>query len=347
MATLTDVAQVSRKVVVGLIIGFFLLALLTYFVRQAQEYARLHPPKVEEKPNLAFGKLEKIAFPKQQFEKLNYHLETATGFLPDPPTLVKVYAFSEVKYPGFDPVAYGREFATRNGFTQNETKLNETEYMWTDKLNPSRTLKFDLRDQSFFIQTDLKNDADIFLSRNLPGKDGGIQVAENFLNSYDLLPDDLSNGEKNVFYYKVSPLGLLLRTILPFEANVMQVVFQRKGTDDKKIFTPDETQGQATVSFARGGESQNDYQVISLSYRFRQINLEKFGTYATKTPAAAWNELTTGKGYVANYGELVEPIVRQVYIGYIDELTPAGYLRPAWVFEGDKGFKGFVDAIAD
>jgi hypothetical protein len=70
-------------------------------------------------------------------------------------------------------------------------------------------------------------------------------------------------------------------------------------------------------------------------------------TYTLKPSSQAWEELTSGKGYILKYPAIGTTVtVRSIRLAYYDSFEPQTYLQPIFVFEGDEGFMGYVAAVA-
>lgn len=342
--TLTQVSQIARKAIYGLAIGFFVLAVTTYIMRQVEEYKRLHPPVIKEYPNYLFGKIPKIEFPKEEEPRRKFTLEIASGFFPATPEVVKVYNYKTFKAAGFDPVQSARDFAKKNNFSGGEIKINDEEYAFIDKNNRLKKMIINVVDKTFKIQSDLKTDYSLLTTYNLPSPEEAINFSFRFLQQNGLWTPKDVNNKPQILYYKITPQGELSKTILPYEANLIKVVYSRDKIDNQNTFFPKTDEG--IVSFLLAGGKDGNPVIAQMKYAYFEIDEVNFGKYLTRPPNEAWIELLEKKeGYISSQGELGQPIVRSVYLGYYDSLDGKNYLQPVWVFEGDKGFIGFVPAV--
>ncbi len=340
--TLTEIAALARKAIYFAAIGFVVLAFATYGMRQYQEYQRLHPRQVEEKPNYLFAKVPEIKFPKKNLSDLNLHLEIATGAYPEAPQLVKIYRMQSSKFPGFDPVQTARDFALKLDFTDNEKKNSDSEYEFTDKNNPTRKIIINVTNQSFKIESDLKSNYQLIAAQSLPNPEEATNFARSFLSSTGLTISHINLDSPDIFYYKLGAEGILTETLLPFDANLIKIVFKRKTIDGKQVFFDEMARGVADFSLAN--KNDNQIQVVEGEFNGDLVDETAVGTYYAKSAAAAWEEFKTKKEYIVNKGELVEPIIRNMYLGFYDDLSGT-YLQPVWVFEGDGNFRGVISAV--
>lgn len=341
--SLTKVASFARKAIYGVLIGFVVLAVTTYVMRQIQDYQRLHPPKVVKRPNYLFSKLPELVFPENNQKVDKVTLQIASGFFPETPNLVKVFAVKPQKFPGFDPVVTARNFVVRLGFSSNEKKINEKEYEFVGNTDSLKKIKVNVVLKSFDLTSDLKSGFGFIMANDLPTPGDAILFSKSSLRGNNLWVPSENAPEPLIFYYKITPKGDLMKTELPFDANLIRVVFNREKIDEKTVFVSNEETGQADLLLASGKD--NSTQIIEFKYHYFPIDEVNFGTYYTKSASQAWEEFKAGKGYVENFGLLKDPIVRSVFLGFYDSLLGSGYIYPIWVFEGDKGFRAFVSAV--
>ena len=55
--------------------------------------------------------------------------------------------------------------------------------------------------------------------------------------------------------------------------------------------------------------------------------------------------LQAGEGYVADKGTTKDAVIREVYLGYYEDWDEQEYMQPIFVFIGDNGFVGYVQAV--
>jgi hypothetical protein len=78
---------------------------------------------------------------------------------------------------------------------------------------------------------------------------------------------------------------------------------------------------------------------------YRPVDYLQMHTYPLRSVTAAWQQLQSGLGYVAQKGRHDVAVIRDVSLGYYDDYTDGEYLQPIYVFQGDGGFIGFVPAV--
>jgi hypothetical protein len=84
---------------------------------------------------------------------------------------------------------------------------------------------------------------------------------------------------------------------------------------------------------------------MEVSYNYITVDYTNLGEYPIKTVQEAWDELTSGGGYVAAF-EGPSAIVRRVVLGYYDTTGDQKYEMPIYVFSGDNGLVAYVSAVS-
>jgi hypothetical protein len=86
--------------------------------------------------------------------------------------------------------------------------------------------------------------------------------------------------------------------------------------------------------------------VVQLEYHYRPVDYAQVETYPLRTAKSAWQILQSGEGFIADKGAADEAVVREVDLGYYEDwYNEQEYLQPIYVFTGDNGFVGYVQAV--
>ena len=86
--------------------------------------------------------------------------------------------------------------------------------------------------------------------------------------------------------------------------------------------------------------------IVHLESHHRSVDYSQVATYPLRSAKSAWQVLQSGEGFVAEKGNAEEAIVREMTLGYYEDwFNEQEYLQPIYVFTGDNGFVGFVQAI--
>jgi len=88
-------------------------------------------------------------------------------------------------------------------------------------------------------------------------------------------------------------------------------------------------------------------QVVAAEYHHFALDENKNGIYPIKTSEEAWEELKSGKGYIADLGDNSKGTItiRKVYLAYYDPGQYTEYFQPVVVFEGDNNFVAYIPAV--
>lgn len=362
MATrLSTTAVTARKVIkYGLVVFVLFLIVRAAFLAALNAYIASLPPKIPP-PTVGFNKLPAIPFPLQKNElpDLEYKVETASGFLPEFPDQMKVFAFlpQVSNFNSFDKMV---ETAKVFGFTGNPIKLNNNpnivnrNYKFNHTRVPS-TIDMDSVTGAFSISFNLAADPTPLLSPSRSA-DSAIDIIKDRLNEAKILNDDLS-GQISHIYLKASGQNLSEALSLS-EADLVQVNLFRRNIDSvvdertkevKEVGFPIKTAdpNKANVWFIVSGSSEKDKEIISGEYRYFPYDANLVETYPIKTPEEALRDLVNGEGYVANIGRNLDGNITltQIYLSYYDPAEPSEFLQPIVVFEGRDEFLAYVSAV--
>ena len=129
------------------------------------------------------------------------------------------------------------------------------------------------------------------------------------------------------------------------EADFVRVDLFRKNLDDLKVLPPNPN--QSSVSWIFSGARETGKRIVEVDYAHQPVSEENYATYPFKSSATAWQELANGQGFVASLGENPQDkvTIRKVYLAYFDSDEIQDFLQPIFVFEGDKGFVGYIQAV--
>lgn len=343
MANLTQTAYITR-----LSIKLGVVALIAYVVvTNSWTYIRkvLFPPPPPKPPpaTTAFGKIPSIKFSQDStLPKLSYTLETITGSLPTLDDMGKVYTVikSSADLLSQDRM---RDIAKSAGFSEAPTNITDRLYRYT---NNTSVFEIDVITNDFSMKyNDYMNDSSILAERKLPTSDQAISEAKNFLGRIGLLPVEIQNGKGNVYYYRFTVSGMV-PAISTSEADFMRISLLKEEIDKLRVLPEKPINGPVTFLFS--GARDPNKRILEINYKINKIDRETFATYPLKPLATAWEELSTGKGYVADLGDNPNgniTIRNNIYLAYYDPNTPQDFIQPIYVFEGDRGFLGYVSAL--
>ncbi|MBU0618642.1 hypothetical protein KKD62_00225 [Patescibacteria group bacterium] len=343
MGSLTETAQVTRKVIKFGGIGLIVLILVRGIWQLGQEWYRLRNPAPPAPPTVAFGKLPAIKFPQQTPLELTYKLQTVSGTTPDLGDRNAVY-FMPYLRPNLLALERANKQVSKLDFESEPIMLDAKHYRW-EKKDIKTYLTMNIITGEIEMEYDWRSDPEILLAPNLPGQEQAISEAKNFLQQAEILTEDLQLGQAKVSYWKIVDKELVKAVSLS-EAHFVRVDFFRKNTSEVPIVTPSAEEGMVYLLFS--GSKERHKRVVKLSYHYFPVDYENLATYPLKKSSQAYRELQTREAFVATKGNNQQIItIRKISLAYFDSAEPQQYLQPVYIFEGDNGFVAYVSAIDD
>ena len=342
--TLTDAGYYGRQgVKFGLVLLVVLMVGRVVLTAAVSYYRAVHPP-APPPPTMGFGVLPSIVFPSQTAEQKPsaYQLELPTGRFPAFPDRAKVLLKVKTS-PSLLADQRAKEVAANYGFVLEPTVLSSRIYRWTKSEPLQAALEMDTQNQHFSLRTDFLSRPELLAQRNLPTDAEAVEVAKTFLSTGVDLPQDMATASGKVSYLKALG-GELAPAVSLSDADFLQVDLQRTPIDGQlPMYTPEGTKGIFSAVIA--GSRSTREQVMRAEFRYQPVDYTQVHTYPLRSPAAAWQVLQSGEGYVAQKGSLPTAVVRDVYLGYFDNTEEEEYLQPIYIFAGDGGFLGYVTAV--
>lgn len=342
MASLTEISVLARRGIKWGALILVVVMLIPGALRLAKSiYLRLNPPPPP-LPTVTYGKLPKLIFPTTGGEATpEFKLETIGGGLPgNLADQGKVYLVSVNKSRLFAEDR-AREKAKRLGFTANFVRVDDQVYRFVHQTEPAEMVVNSISG-GFSYRLDWTQDKGVYTNHTVPVGNEAVSEAKSWLNTLGLLPSELANGA-GTFKYLVATGSAMVPTELFYEANFTRVDLYRGDKDELKVMTAGADTSPVSVIFSGLSGAR---RVVSANYQFSQTLDNTFATYPLKGIQQAWNELTAGKGYLAKRaGSNIT--VRKASLAYYEASDPQDFLQPVYVFEGDAGFVGYVQAVAD
>lgn len=344
MATLTQTAYYSRKIIKYGSIGLVALIILRALFVSFRTYWKAHHPKPPPPPTVAFGKLPKLKFPpRQNLPPIGLKLETVSGTLPNLPTQAKVFFMPQAATTllAWDNT---KTWAKTLGFHREPQAPDKYNFVFASESVPQTTLKVNVLTRNFQLNYDWKNDLSILSQGSPPAENQAISIAKSFFQGAESLPEDLSLGKAEVTYLKYAN-GELEKAIFFQEANFARVNLYRSDIDGLPVLPPNPKNSNVSILIAPAQDRNRG--IMEAHYAHFPVSLEKWATYPIIDSQTAWNQLATGKGFIANLGNNPsgKVTVRNAYLAYYDSPEPQNFLQPIIVFEGDNDFFAYVQAV--
>lgn len=327
---------------------FVLIIVGRMFLNSFTAYWKATHPAPPPPPTVGFGTLPEPNFEVDSKFKAKipktYKLETATGGLGSFPTQLEVYLMPK-KTPGLLTHEEAMKFAKRYGFVFEPEVIDDTHYRFVKPGKLTKTFDLDIVNLTYTYKTDYLEKPELMLeAEDLPTKYEAVELVKRFIKTGDQLEQDIATASGEVNYLKV--VGNDLEpAIAVSDADLVSVDLNRAPIDGKyPTYTQESTHGiiHALIS----GYGKGSDQLVKVRNAYYPVDYLSFETYPLKNVKEAWNLLISGHGYVANnQSPNDQVVVREVELGYYDDINGSQYLQPIYVFKGDGNFLGFVPAI--
>lgn len=344
MATLTETAYYTRKIISWGIVGVVALLVFRFlFLGFTAWWAATHPPPPPP-PTVAFGKLPEVSFPRSAAGStdLTYNLQTVDGNTPYLGDRAKVY-FMPKPASNFLSFERAKNLANSLGFSGEASEISSRLFVWTDTELPYRTIQVDIISGNFVLKYDYKADLAIALEKDLPTKEKALSEIQSFFDRIGVSSAEILSGELKVTFFKLTGNQLTKTTSLS-EADFVRIDIFRPQLDAMPIYSYDPN--KSLVYFIFSGSKTLNKRFIEVGYTYNPISFDTSATYPIRASSDAYKELTSGNGYVASVGENNKKInILKIYLAFYEPEEPQTYLQPVYVFEGEKGFYGYVPAI--
>jgi hypothetical protein len=350
-ANLTSIAISTRRVVrYGIFFIIFMTVARGVLAVGLNIYNSV-VPKPPPAPTVRFGKLQAISFPapNQDLPQFTYTLETTTGSLPAFPTQVRVYLM-----PPYTSTLYSADDAKKNaaalGFAATPLELSPVLYRYASQKVPS-VLEMNIVNGSFSVSYNLAADSSP-LSGLPPAPEVAANQATELLTQSGTSVLDLTGPTKHEFL-KVEGQNLV-RALSLSDSNLIRINLFRKDYETGLVLEPKKLPAvtldpnRSNAWMILSGARDRERQLVAAQVRHFKIDEKRFETYPIKTAATAFEELKTGKGYIANLGLNKDGniTIRKVYLAYFDpDNATSLYYQPVVVFEGDREFFAYVPAV--
>lgn len=340
MATLHVVTVQTRKLLVfiALIVAGILTIIMLVNIVKFLAFTFFPPPKTP--PTVAFGKLPALSFPPTgNTMQYSYTLNTLSGDLPIFSDRAKVF---KIQTSQSDLLALNKakQKVGLVGFSSSPVELSPTDYQWTNDDELTKKLTLNINTYNFLIDSSYITDPTVEAATNLPDENASIDLVNNFLSTFTLLPTDLDSGKTKVSLFAVQNGGLLPATSLS-SSQIVRVDLFQKDVNGLPIYY--DMPSFSTMNFLVGG-GINEPQIVNAHFTHFQISGDS-ATYPIITSQDAYNLLKENKAYIASGLITKDVTIRNVYLAYYMSEVPQAFLQPIVVFQGDSGFFAYIPAV--
>ena len=345
--TLTEATHFGRLFIKYGGITLAVLIVGRIFLRSAIAFWKAMNPPPPAPPTVGFGRLPSINFPNQSSEDKpqSYILETPSGTTPVFGDRAKVFLMLR-STPNLLADQRAKQIASANNFVFEPEVIGSNTYRWRKSQPIETQLEMNIFNNHFEIKSNYLSIPELLSNNTLPDDYSAVNQVKQFLQTVDLLPEDMATAAGEIVYLK-SLGGELQEAVSYSDADFLQVDLNRAPIDNAyKMFGPDGYQGtvHAIISGALGNSYSNS--IVSLEYSYQALDYHQQETYPIRSSQQAWKIFQSGEGYIADSGDQESAVIRKVTLGYYEAKEEQDYLQPIYVFEGDNGFIGYVNAIS-
>lgn len=335
---LTQTASVLRNVVkISAFMLVFLMVGRVFFTSLLAYIKSLNPPQ-QSPPTVGFKQLPAISFPVQNNVPKTYQLETVGGKIPTFGDRAKVF-FIPTAQASLTVVEKAKARAASMGYVFEPEVIDTRMYRWTITSPLLATLQMDILTGTFTITTNWASHPELLAQTQTINPTSLIDRVKSVLGQGGSLPSDLSAGPARTKLVK-SIGGQLTGADSLSDADFLEVDLYRKLIDDKySSVTVNGKEGPVHALVAPDGT------ILDLSAKVYPVEYQIVETYPLLTSSVAWQKLSSGDGYVAQKGTQDTAVVRTINLAYLEPDKETPFYRPVYVFEGDNGFVGLVDAL--
>ncbi len=334
--TLTKTAAFARKgiIVTGILVVTIMVGRI--FLSAAVSYWKATHPPAPPPPTVGFGVLPRIDFPVSKERPSSYQLEVPPSKVPQLGDRAKVF-FMPISEPSLLAVEKANQKAASFGFVFEPEVLDERTYRWTKGTPIDSTLEIDTYTGTFELTTAWSSHPEIFSNPEFLDVQQTVSRVKALLQQSGELPADLATVSGQVEY--VRAIGDEFRVANgQTDAQALRVSLSRAPIDGFSVKTPYGNQGLVQAVLLGN-------QVLYMNSNYYDVDYETYETYPLRSLEYAWKVLSNGEGYVASKGDFDTAVIRDIYLAYFDSFEEQQYMQPVYVFEGDGGFLGFVEAI--
>jgi hypothetical protein len=347
--SLTEASYYFRKIAPFAILGIIGMFILYYSIQLIILLFQLQQPKTPSLASIinpAFGPITKPVLANATGSAgLTYVLDTTDGVTVTATPAATVYFLPEAQARfGFRENIFlmAKNLDINTELTKYE--LQGTQAVFSDSKNK---LSVNILNYNFDYEYIYLSQEDERLSNAyIPNEETINKSAVEILSKIGRYPSELARGKRNIVYLAFNPQTDELTVVdKAANANLVEVDFYREDIDGFPVATPRyfNSQNYLVLLFDDQGT-----KVVKGKISFFDRSTEQTGIYPIKTGDQAWEEFTSGGGYIVSGSEGLSQInIKKMFMGYFDPDIKQNYLQPVYIFLGENNFVGYVPAVTN
>ncbi len=337
LATVTKETRLTLKILAALSVGGFLLFMI---FKGGALLKNILFPTPAPPPVQKFGKLPHIDFPSKGGEGIEYRINTVSGQLPVLADRSDVYEIAKPQ-PNLLALDNARSRVSNDDFVQNETKITDTLYQWT-QINTGIIIQYDILDQNFTIASNYLNNPGLSSNIRLPDKEKIKQDVIAYLGSIGSPIDDIDLGKSKVVLLQNSS-GNLIEAENLANAKYANINLVQNDINGTGIVYPDPT--RSILNFTVSYPVREVKPLEGQFYHYRPV-VDTKSDYPIKTADQGLEDLKRGNAYIINPQKLTTVDITDVAVKFYLGDKTKDYFLPVIVYTGIN-FTAYVEAIPD
>lgn len=340
MPTLHDTTELTKNVFKWGGAGIAGIILLVFLVRGGIALFNIIFPKTPPPPTTVYGKITAIPFPESQFtQKYTYTVDTISGKLPVFSDRIEVFE-TITPVPKLLDLRDARVLVNKAQYAAGETVITDTVYSWRYNSNFNKKMTYNIVSKDFSIDSNFLTDPSLSEQFGTPTGENAIATVVGLLEGLKSYPMELDEQKTTTQFLYIQDAQTFPSTSIS-SAQITRVDLYHKDLNKTPVVYPNPPFSSLYFFVKNGPEI--------VQGQFSQQTLKVPGaTYPIKSAEQAFEELKSGKGFIAAYyGETKEIVLKDSYLAYYMSDTKQQFIQPVIVFEGKNGFYAYVQAITD
>lgn len=330
-STLRNVIKYGAVLLVVIMVGRVFLTSLIAFWKAAN-------PPPPPPPTMGFGPLPKLEFPQSNPQPAEYRLETLTE-VSQFPDRMNVF-FMPTRQANLLAVDRAKQKAAALGYLFEPEVLSPRLYRWTIETPIFSTLEMDIFTGTYTISSNWASYPELLVRQQNINPTTIISRVKSTVQKSNNLSEDVANGEVKTQF--ITALGGEFRDAASLsDADFLEVNMYRAPID-----------GIYPTVTAHAGEgpiraiATNTGTILQMRMELFPVEYLPVESYPIRDVQSAWQIFSAGEGFIASENPPETAVIREIYLAYFEPTTEQSYYQPVYVFEGDDGFVGYLDAIA-
>lgn len=353
MATLAQITHETRIILKLLAVSAIIVSSVFLAIWTVNVSKKVLFPAPPPGPEMKFGALPPFFLPQGKSSSgIQFSVNTIEGTLPPVPDRMRVYKIFKSE-PNILSLQNIKNRLKKFGFSDQETKITDTMYQWTQEETGS-VIKYDLLTNNFEVTSSFISSGREGELQSLPRYEETILFPLQFLKELGIDTSNIDQSRSTLQYLALSGTNLS-ETTSASQAKIAKIQLYQKSLpvdpfllglaqyESLNIFYP--TYPESSLNFLVAN-TQTGLKIIEAKFFYNIPSTTEYSTYPLKGIDEMYQDLQVGKGYIiaAPNSKFVEII--ELEPGYYLSDKEQFYITPILIFKG-KDFVAFVSALEE